>query len=157
MKRPTWKRPGYTVSSFATVWPLEGVKIVKKRVLQSLTPPSDHINEYFEKKSGQPEWTWRILQSWSEKFFDSPYRLGSLYGEFSESRPKLSAKFTKSKHIFPFLRGCSPKMGGLGTSRHKFICDHERSSKRPLDRQNRASIAAARGCLSRHFSIFGAL
>jgi hypothetical protein len=50
------KSPASQVSLCVTVWPLDGIKIVKNIVIQSLTPPSDHISEYFEKKIGRPEW-----------------------------------------------------------------------------------------------------
>jgi hypothetical protein len=45
-------------------------------------PPSDHIDEYFDKKSAQPESPRGGLQMIPVTFFDSFYRLGSLYGEF---------------------------------------------------------------------------
>ena len=46
-------------------------------------PPSDHIYEYFDKKSTQPESPRGGLQIIPVTFFDSFYRLGSLYGEIA--------------------------------------------------------------------------
>jgi hypothetical protein len=75
----------------------------EKDFLQRLTPPSDHINSYFEKKSGQPEWPRRTLQSCSGKFFDSPYRLCPCYREFSKIVGENLVKLKTSFSVFEEL------------------------------------------------------
>ena len=45
-----------------------------RRVLACLKPPSGHIYEYFEIKSGQPEWPRGALQIIPVTFLDSSYR-----------------------------------------------------------------------------------
>ena len=55
----------------------------KKVFFKRLTPPSDHIYENFEKKSGHAEWSRGALQLILATYFDSSYRLDPLYGGFS--------------------------------------------------------------------------
>ena len=138
------------VALFVMVWPLEGVKVAQNIFfVQNCTPPSDWIYKYFEIKCGQPEWPWGTLQSSSGKFFDSLYRFGPLYGEFSKST--IFLKILPSQNFcFVFWGDVYPERAVLGPSPQITCCSIDPSSKRPIDRQNRASIVAARGRQSRH-------